>query len=153
MDSTHGSKNLLQRAILYRHKELYLRREDWSFKPCETMCIFKSGFLDFLKIGQFVWARGFCGTRICWSVSVDCSGTIGKIHVVEIEVAQGQRMHAIMTDFMIWRHLTRPRGPFGAPGTALTRNVEDHMARRTCFREQYYTGTRRYNIAGEDSRP
>ena len=28
-----------------------------------------------------------------------------------------------------------------------------NMARRTCFREQYYTGTRRYYSAREDSRP
>ena len=33
-----GSKNLLQRATLYRHKELLLGREDWSFEPDETMC-------------------------------------------------------------------------------------------------------------------
>ena len=32
-------------------------------------------------------------------------------------------MHDIMMDFMIWRHLTRPRGPFRAQGFALTRNV------------------------------
>ena len=32
-------------------------------------------------------------------------------------------MHAIMTDFVIWRRLTRPRGPFRAQGSALTRNV------------------------------
>ena len=38
---------------------------------------------------MFVWARGFCGLRISCPASVDCSGTIGKIHVVEIEVDQG----------------------------------------------------------------
>ena len=71
----------------------------------------------------------------------------------KIEVAQGQRMQAIMTDFMIWRHLTRPWGPFGAIGTALTRNVEDYMAGTTCFREEYYTGMSGYNSAREDSKP
>ena len=58
-------------------------------------------------------------------------------------------MHAIMTDFIIWGRLTRAWGPFGALGTALTRNVEDHMARRTCFREQYYTGMRGYKNTQE----
>ena len=62
-------------------------------------------------------------------------------------------MHAIMTDFIIWRRLTRAWGLFGALGTALTRNVEYHMARRTCFGEEYYTGMRGYNSAREDSRP
>ena len=38
---------------------------------------------------MFVWARGFCELRISCPASVDCSGTIGKIHVVEIEVSQG----------------------------------------------------------------
>ena len=40
-------------------------------------------------IYQLIWARGFCGIKICCSASVDCSGTIGKIHVVEIEGDQG----------------------------------------------------------------
>ena len=34
------------------------------------------------------------------------------------------RIHAIMMDFGIWGRLTRPRGPFTAQGSALTRNVE-----------------------------
>ena len=29
VESPHDSKNLLQRSILYRHKESFLRREDW----------------------------------------------------------------------------------------------------------------------------
>ena len=40
----YGSKNWLQRAILYRHKELLLSREDWSFKPDEYI---------YIKIGRF----------------------------------------------------------------------------------------------------
>ena len=77
----------------------------------------------YLWIDQFVWARGFCGTIICYSASVDCSGTIQKIHMRKIRWRQGQRMYAIMTDFMIWGRLTRPRGAFRAQGSALTRNV------------------------------
>ena len=39
-----------------------------------------------------------------------------------------------------------------AQGSALTRNVILYMARRTCFKEQYYTDTRRYISVREDSR-
>ena len=38
---------------------------------------------------MFVWARGFCGTRICCCASVDCSGTTGKIHMRKIGLSQG----------------------------------------------------------------
>ena len=72
---------------------------------------------------QFVWARALCGTRIWCCASVDCSGIIRKIHGRKIRQAQA-RMHAIMLDFGIWGCLTRPRGPFRAQGSALTRNVE-----------------------------
>ena len=37
-----------------------------------------------------------------------------------------------------------PNGSIKAQGSALTRNVVQYMARRTCFKEQYYTDTRRY---------
>ena len=37
----------------------------------------------------FVWARVFCGTRKHQSASVDCSGTIKKFHLTEIEVDLG----------------------------------------------------------------
>ena len=39
-----------------------------------------------------------------------------------------------------------------AQGSALTRNVIQYMARRTCFKEQYYTDTRRYICVREDCR-
>ena len=42
---------------------------------------------------MFVWARAFCGTRICCSTAVGCSGTTQKIHEPEIDVGQG-REHA-----------------------------------------------------------
>ena len=38
---------------------------------------------------MFVWARAFCGTRICCSASVGCSGAIRKIHGREIDRGQG----------------------------------------------------------------
>ena len=37
----------------------------------------------------FVRARAFCGTRICCSASVGCSGAIRKIHVTKIRLDQG----------------------------------------------------------------
>ena len=43
--------------------------------------------------------------------------------------------------------------PFLGQGSALTRNDELYMARRTCFKEQYYTDTRRYICVREDCRP
>ena len=55
-------------------------------------------------------------------------------------------------DFAIWGQQASPNGRIRAQGSALTRNVKDHMARRTCFREQYYTGTRRYISVMEDCR-
>ena len=38
---------------------------------------------------MFVWARGFCETRVSCPASVDCSGATRKIHVTEIDVGQG----------------------------------------------------------------
>ena len=46
-------------------------------------------------------------------------------------------MHDIMVDFGIWGRLTRPRGPFRAQGSALTRNVSRFpFARATQTRPQ-----------------
>ena len=39
---------------------------------------------------MFVLARAFCGTRICCSAAVGCSGTAQKIPVPKIEVDQGR---------------------------------------------------------------
>ena len=38
---------------------------------------------------MFVWARGFCETRISCSASVDPSRTTGKIHMRKIMLHQG----------------------------------------------------------------
>ena len=84
---------------------------------------------------------------------MDCSGTIGKIHVVEIEEDQGDGLHAIMMDFMIWGHLTRPRGPFRAQGSALTRNVaRSHGSKNLLQRVILYRHKRYYRVR-EDCRP
>ena len=84
-----GSKNLLQRAILYRHKGILLGRDDWSFKPMKTIC--KNGlvFHWYLWIHQFVWARAVCGTRYGQSPWVGTSPVPGKIHMWNPELDQG----------------------------------------------------------------
>ena len=38
VSSSHGSKNLLQRAILYRHGKILLGREDCRPGPKKTIC-------------------------------------------------------------------------------------------------------------------
>ena len=58
----------------------------------ETMYIFVMVYRQYLRIGQFVWARVLCGTRIHQSASMDCSGDIQKIHVRKIRRGQG-RVH------------------------------------------------------------
>ena len=102
---------------------------------------------------MFVRARAVCGTRICCSASARRSGVIQKIHMVEIEVDQGDASMSESADFMIWGRLTKPRGTFRCPWVRADAQCIFHMARRTCFREQYYTGTRGYNTAREDCRP
>ena len=98
-------------------------REDCRQYEAETMCTVVMVFLQYLWIGQFVWALVLLCTRYYQSASVDCSGTIQKIHMRKIEWHQGAARAYIMMDLMISGHLTRPRGPFRAQGSALTRNV------------------------------
>ena len=85
----HGSKNLLQRAILYRHKRNYDGREDCRPRPGETICRIWLVFLHYLWIYVFVWGRVLCGTRKHQSASVDCNGVIQKIHTRKIRLGQG----------------------------------------------------------------
>ena len=54
----------------------------------------------------------------------NAAGPPGKFMCQRFSWDKGSRMHAIMMDFGIWGRLTRPRGPFRAQGSALTRNVE-----------------------------
>ena len=44
VSSLHGSKNLLQRGILYRHEKILLGREDCRPGPKKTMCKKSVGF-------------------------------------------------------------------------------------------------------------
>ena len=81
-----------------------------------------------------------------------CSGVIQKIHMRELGVGQGIVSMIQITDFMIRGRSARPNAALMAQGSALTRNVTQYMARRTCFKEQYYTDTRRYICVREDCR-
>ena len=65
-------------------------------------------------------------------------------------------MHAIMMDFSIWGHLTRPRGLFRAQGPALTRNVARLMHRsgsKNLFRRAILYRHKRILLSREDCRP
>ena len=53
------------------------------------MYIFVMVYHQYLRIGEFVWARVLCGTRYYQSASVDCSGVIQKIHMRKIGLVQG----------------------------------------------------------------
>ena len=86
------------------------------------MCISVTVYFPYLRIHKFVWAHVLCGTRYYQSASLDCSGTIQKIHMREIRWDQGSGMMM-------------------------------KLIRRTCFREEYYIGMRRYYWGREDCRP
>ena len=107
-------------------------------------------FHQYLWINVFVWALVLCGIRYYQSASWDCSGVIQKIHMRKIRWRKDQ-IH--LTE--IWQiscledvrqaqmDVSGPRGPRWRAMSSY------HMARRTGFREQYYTGTRRYSVSGK----
>ena len=68
----------------------------------------------------------------------------------ELEVRQGIVSMMNMIDFMIRGCYAMPNADLMAQGSALARNVIQYMARRTCFKEQYYTDTIRYICVRED---
>ena len=99
------------------------------------------------------WARVLCGSKYYQSAWLDCSGTIQKIHMRKIRRDQGASMMMRMTDS--WKDTVR-QGQMTTPGPRGPRwraMLKEHMARRTCFREQYYTGTRGITESGRDCRP
>ena len=78
-------------------------REDCRQYHGETMWGSRPVYHQYLRIGQFVWARVLSRTRYYQSASVDCSGVIQKIHMREIRLIQGlvnimkcDRFHAQM---------------------------------------------------------
>ena len=89
VSSPHGSKNLLQRGILYRHEKILLRQERSQARTRKNYVGKSNGFRLHLGIDKFVWARVLCGTRICCCAAVGCSGSTQKIHMRKIRVSQG----------------------------------------------------------------
>ena len=77
---SHGSKNLLQRVILYRHKKIYVSKGRQQASTCETICTFVMVICKYLWINVFVWALVFCGIRYCSYVfkTYFCSVGSGK---------------------------------------------------------------------------
>ena len=51
---SHGSKNLLQRVILYRHKKIDHSKGRWQPRPSETICKFVMFFQQYLEMHVFV---------------------------------------------------------------------------------------------------
>ena len=98
---SHGSKTLLQRAVLYRHQRNYHGKEDCRARPKKTICMIWLFFLQYIWIFVFVWAHIFCGARKHQSASVDCSGVIQKIHMRKIGLSQGVASASEMMEFMI----------------------------------------------------
>ena len=87
----HMARRTCFKEQYYTGTRRYIRvRKDCRQYQGETMCIFVMVFHQYLRIGQFVWARVFCGTRYYQSASLDCSGTIQKIHMRKIELHQGR---------------------------------------------------------------
>ena len=71
-------------------KEIFnLKYEVFRHTDCRSADIC-DGFHQYLRIGQFVWARVLCGTRYYQYASLDCSEVMWKIHMRELEVGQGQ---------------------------------------------------------------
>ena len=75
----HGSKNLLQRAIPYRHEKILFGKGRRPAKTSETIYNICFVFQRIVLIDQFVWASAGCGTRHMCSASVDIGGRSGKI--------------------------------------------------------------------------
>ena len=79
VDISHGSKNLLQRGMRYRHEKILLRQGRLQARTQERYIYKSECFHLYLRIDQFVRARALCGTRICCSAAVGCGGTAQKI--------------------------------------------------------------------------
>ena len=69
----HGSKNLLQRVILYRHKKIYVGKGRLQANTGETIWGFVMVYHQYLWINVFVWPLVFCEPRYGQSASMDCS--------------------------------------------------------------------------------
>ena len=98
VSSSHGSKNLLQRGM----RGYYWGKEDCRPGPKKSICKSLMVFHQFLEIAVFVWARALCGTRICCSAAVGCSGVFQNILMSEIEADQGIIIIVNWKNFYVW---------------------------------------------------
>ena len=125
VERSHGSKNLLQRGILYRHEKILLRQGRLHAQTERKQCGEIGWF--FIDISGCLCSFGLAlcvvrepGVVLQWIAAGSAGESMGE-RLGKLKVTG---MHVIMMDSSIWGHLTRPRGPFRAQGSALTRNVE-----------------------------
>ena len=98
---------------------------------------------------MFVWARVVCGPRYDQSPLLETSPVSGKIHMQKIELRQGDSTCAKNEEIIDLETFPGPQGPLRDPKSRADAQWIVHMARRTGFREQYYTGTMNYFCAGK----
>ena len=107
-DEFHMARRTCFREQYYTGTRRYFTaRDEGRVRPGETKYTFVMVFLEYLWMHVFVWARVFCGTRYYQSASVDCSGTIQKIHIRKIRRGQGIVHDGHVADIMIRGRLTR----------------------------------------------
>ena len=94
----HGSKNLLQRVILYRHKKILCRQGWWRAISGRNYMYFWDGYLMI----SLDWSIRliFCEPRYGQSASMGCSGVIQKIHTRMHGQTQGLVCIKELIDFM-----------------------------------------------------
>ena len=120
VSSTHCSKNLLQRGILYRHEKILLRQGRLQARTQENYMYHSDGFSLIsrdrcIRLGsRFVWYENmlFCCGGLQWDFMCP--------RLMCIKVAS---MHGNAIDSIIRGRLTSILGHFRAQGSALTRNV------------------------------
>ena len=154
VSSPHGSKNLLQRAILYRHEKILLGREDCRPGPKKTICknlmVF---FIDFSgSINSF-------GLALCVASDMDvlllwfAAGPPRKSICERLSCTKVTSMHEYEADFMIRGRLTRILGPFRAQGSSLTRNVSSSHGSKNLRQRAILYRHEKILLGREDCRP
>ena len=102
LKTTHGSKNLLQRAILYRHEKILVGRGRRLAKTSETIYDIWSVFHPYLWIAVFVWARAVCGARyICVVLQWIPTGRLGKSLGQRLGYVKVPRLMTKFKNFMV----------------------------------------------------
>ena len=119
-------------------RKLYIRFGRVFFNISWYLCSF--GLASFVvreNISLLQWIAAGSFRKSSWE-------RLGGIKVVSM-----MEMWQISWSEDVWQGKLDAPEPRGLRWRAM---LQDHMARRTCFREQYYTGTRRYICVREDCR-